>query len=171
MSCTSIWKLADNKAFLPAVCCSFKPTLILCAPAELAAGKERVSFGEIGKNFSERACPLFPCASARSLCKKGNLFYCHFLALPFYCHSPGRGDDRNASEGVFVLKLFLNFITCFCRVFFCVLKSTHDTVSKMEYLTVQLRASHLNYLDSLFPAGQSPFSDNTLIALVPSEVH
>lgn len=147
-------ELADSKAFLPAVCCcSFKPTFILCAPAELAAGKGWVSFGGIGKTFGERTCLLFPCASARSLCKKGNLFYCHFLALPFFLPQPWQRRWQEGNEGSFVLSFFRPPSLASAGSFLCT-KAYPWEFPKMKYL---LGTSPLNYLDSLFPAGLSPF--------------
>lgn len=151
-------ELADSKAFLPAVCCcSFKPTFILCAPAELAAGKGWVSFGGIGKTFGERTCLLFPCASARSLCKKGNLFYCHFLALPFFLPQPWQRRWQEGNEGSFVLELFQTSITCFCRVFFCVLKPTHESFQN----EIPVGNQPFELLGQSFPSRTVPFSGHT----------
>lgn len=128
MSWRGIWKFADSKAFLRAVCSAFRPTLILCPPAEnWLLEKAGSPCAELSKLSVKELLPfLMP---QTGLCGRREIFFT----------ATGRRGEGSTSEMAFALNLFQNYFTRFLRQdlnFIWVLKFTHDTLQTWNSFTV-----------------------------------
>lgn len=173
-SWTSIWKLADKKAFLPAVCCSFKPTLILCPPAENWLLEEAGSpWEELAKVSVQELVPscLFPCLSQISV-EEGKPFPLPLTWLSFLLPQRWQSWWRECKWSGLYFETFLELLhlpSSAGPLFVCVLKF-YPWHCFQTWNTLQFSWEPFKLLDSLFPARLSSFSECTLIAWVPSEL-
>lgn len=128
VSWRGIWKFADSEAFLQAVCSAFKPTLILCPPAEnWLLEKAGSPCTELSKLWVKELLPfLMP---QTGLCGRRETLFT----------ATGRGAEGSTSGMVFAVNLFHSYFTCFLRQdlnFIWVLTFTPDTLQTWNSFTV-----------------------------------
>lgn len=122
-----IWKLADNKAFLPALCSYFKPTLILCPPAEKWLLEEAASpWEELAKVSVKELVPscLFSCLSQASV-EAGKPFPWPCPCSSFLFPQPWQRSWREGKWNSLCLETFselLHLLSSAGSLFVCVLK-------------------------------------------------
>lgn len=155
-SWTSIWKLADNKVFLPAVCCSFKPTLILRPPAESWLLEEDGSpWEELAKLAVKELVPscLFSCLSQIAV-EEGKPFPLP-LNLPALFAATTLAEEM---KGMQVKWLWLwNFLRTsslafFCRIFICLYTKVYPWHCFQTWNSLQFSREPFELLGQSFPS-------------------
>lgn len=149
---------------------SFPPSCLLFFEAhlnslstcgELAARRGRVSLGGFGKTFNERTCSLLPFLMPRPDLWGRTETFSTATYLPFLFVATTLAEEMKGMQvNVLFFETFLelhHLLSSLGSLFVCVLKFTHDTVSKHKtaYSSVE---NPLNCLDSLS-------QQNCLIAL------